>query len=451
MTVQLPVFEEAAVVERLLEAVGRLDYPRDRLEVQVLDDSRDETTALVAAGVAALRAAGVEASLLHRRERVGFKAGALAAGLARARGELLAVFDADFVPPPDFLRRTVPWFQDPRTGAVQAAWGHLNRRASLLTRLQALLLDAHFQVEQTARDRGRELVAFNGTAGVLRRAAIEDAGGWSADTLTEDLDLALRAQLCGWRFRFLPDLVVPAELPSDARALLAQQRRWTRGAAATTRKLLRAVWTSPGVPLRGRLSGTAMLLQHAAWPLLLLLLFLSAAVAGREAPPPEWFSRAQGALFALASGSVAAAWVAGQRARGWRGALEALLLCPALVALGFALCAGNTRAWALGLLRRPAPFERTPKRGEAEARYAARGGGALAAAGLGLVALAAVVAALLRGRPAATPLLMLMALGPLSLAVRLALRSGPSSGIRTASDPARTASGPPLVIAASRD
>lgn len=456
VTVQLPVFEEAAVVPRLLDAVARLDYPRERLEVQVLDDSRDETAGLVAAGVDRLRAEGIEARQLRRATREGYKAGALAAGLVEARGELLALFDADFVPPPDFLRRAVPWFQDPRVGLVQGAWSHLNREASLLTRLQAVLLDAHFQVEQAARERLGEWVAFNGTAGVLRRAAIEDAGGWSADTLTEDLDLALRAQLCGWRFRFLPELATPAELPESAAAVRAQQRRWTRGAAATTRKLLHEVWRAPGPSLRQRLSGSAMLLQHAAWPLLLLLLLGSAAVAALPGEPPRWTSLGQTLLFALASGSVAAAWLAGQRARGARGVLEALLLCPVLFALGFALAAANARAWWDGLWPGAARFERTPKRGDAAARYAPLRAWPLLELGLGLACAGAVWLSLARGRPAAAPFLALMASGLLAWTAAL-LRpapracSRPALPARIASDPARTISVTPLVSAAPGD
>ena len=454
VTVQLPVFEEAAVVGRLLAAVARLDYPRERLEVQVLDDSQDETADLLAAGVADLRRQGIAAHHLRRPTRAGYKAGALAAGLEQARGELVALFDADFLPPPDFLRRAVPWFQDPRVGLVQAAWGHENRAASLLTRLQALLLDAHFQVEQAARDLQGGFVAFNGTAGVLRRAAIEDAGGWSADTLTEDLDLALRAQLCGWRFRFLPDLVVPAELPEDGPALRAQQQRWTRGAAATTRKLLRLIWRAPGLRTGQRLSASALLLQHAAWPLLLLLLLGSAAIAALPAQPPPWFPLAQALLFALASGSVALAWAVGQRARGARGVLEALALAPLLFALGFGLCAANARAWWQGLRGGAAAFARTPKRGDARApRYAVARALPLAELLLGLVCAGACGAALARERPAALPFLLLMAAGLLGWGLTLLrpARSRAPRPSRTASDPVRTISRTPLVSAARAD
>jgi hypothetical protein len=235
VTVQLPLYNEMYVATRLLDAVCRLSYPRDRLEIQVLDDSTDETSELVAAEVARWRERGVDVRHVRRGDRAGFKAGALDAGLACARGELLAVFDADFVPGPDFLEKTVPYFTDPadpqggsRLGMVQARWEHINRGYSLLTRIQAILLDGHFVIEHTARNRSGRFFNFNGTAGIWRRQAIEDAGGWQHDTLTEDLDLSYRAQLAGWRFVYLPEVTVPSELPVDVRGFKSQQHRWAK-------------------------------------------------------------------------------------------------------------------------------------------------------------------------------------------------------------------------------
>jgi cellulose synthase/poly-beta-1,6-N-acetylglucosamine synthase-like glycosyltransferase len=235
VTVQLPVYNERAVVERIVDAASALDWPRDRLEIQVLDDSTDDTRTLAARAVARARARGVHVVHRVRDTRAGFKAGALAAGLAEAKGDLVAVFDADFVPPPDFLRGATPPFGDPEVGMVQACWTHLNRDRSPLTAAQAVLLDAHFRLEHRTRADAGLFFNFNGTAGVWRRSCIADAGGWSSDTLTEDLDLSYRAQRRGWRFVFLEDLEVPAELPAHFEALQAQQHRWAKGSIQTAR------------------------------------------------------------------------------------------------------------------------------------------------------------------------------------------------------------------------
>jgi len=233
VTVQLPIYNEMHIVTRLVETTAALDYPRDRLEIQVLDDSDDGTHKIAAWAVDAARLRGVDIVHITRAERLGFKAGALSEGLSIARGEFVAVFDADFVAPPDFLKRVVPQFHDPSVGCVQARWGHLNRDYSALTQVQALGIDGHFIVEQTARSRAGLFLNFNGTAGVWRRAAIDDAGGWQGDTLTEDLDLSYRAQLKGWRFAYLPDVVVPAEIPAQISAFKRQQARWAQGSIQT--------------------------------------------------------------------------------------------------------------------------------------------------------------------------------------------------------------------------
>ena len=238
VTIQLPVYNEMYVVERLIDAVARIDYPRDRLEIQVLDDSTDETQGIARAKVERLKRHGHDIVYLHRNNRQGFKAGALQEGLKIARGELVAVFDADFVPSPDFLRKSVNYFTDERIGMVQVRWEHLNRDYSHLTQAQAIFLDGHFVIEHTARNRSGRFFNFNGTAGVWRRATIEDAGCWQHDTLTEDLDLSYRAQLKGWQFVYLPEVVSPAEVPVEMNAFKSQQHRWAKGSIQTARKLL---------------------------------------------------------------------------------------------------------------------------------------------------------------------------------------------------------------------
>src|SRR3954468_14222973 len=227
VTMQLPIFNEVYVVERLLKSVSEIDYPKDKLQIQVLDDSTDDTRQLTATCVAELQSRGFNVELIQRTDRTGFKAGALETGLASAEGEFVCILDADFVPGPDLLKRTVHFFTDPKVGMIQTRWGHLNRGYSLLTRVQAMFLDGHLLLEQTARSRSGRFFNFNGTAGLWRRSCIDEAGGWQHDTLTEDLDLSYRAQLAGWKFIFLPDVITPAELPVDMNGFKSQQHRWT--------------------------------------------------------------------------------------------------------------------------------------------------------------------------------------------------------------------------------
>lgn len=287
VTVQLPLYNERYVARRLLEAVGALNYPTDRLEIQVLDDSTDETTEILADTAVRLQEKGVSVRHLRRPERTGFKAGALASGLAEARGEFVAIFDADFVPPPDFLRETIPHFADPKVAVVQARWGHLNREFSLLTVAQSLGIDGHFGVEQSARCWGNLLLNFNGTAGVWRTAAIMDAGGWAHDTLTEDLDLSYRAQLHGWRILYRPDLICPAELPVLITGFKSQQRRWAKGSTQTAIKLLPAVLRAP-LPAWTKYQAFIHLTYYMIHPLMLTGVLLSAPLLGLQnlAPPP---------------------------------------------------------------------------------------------------------------------------------------------------------------------
>jgi cellulose synthase/poly-beta-1,6-N-acetylglucosamine synthase-like glycosyltransferase len=274
VTVQLPLYNERYVARRLLEAIGRFDYPIDRLEIQLLDDSTDETTDILREVSREFRARGLAITHRHREERTGFKAGALAVGLAEAHGEFVAIFDADFVPPPDFLRQTIPHFADARVAVVQTRWGHVNRDFSWLTRAQAFGIDAHFGVEQSARAWGQLFLNFNGTAGVWRKAAIEDAGGWTADTLTEDLDLSYRAQLRGWRIRYLPQLTCPAELPVLMTGFKSQQRRWAKGSIQTALKLLPAVLRAP-LPVRVKYQAVIHLTSYLGHPCLLTVALLS--------------------------------------------------------------------------------------------------------------------------------------------------------------------------------
>ncbi len=360
VTVQLPVYNEVWMAPRLLRAVAAFDYPRDRLEIQVLDDSTDETSARLAAVVAELRAVGCDVVHLRRELRFGYKAGALAAGLAHSHGELVAIFDADFLPEPDFLRRAVPHFADPGVGMVQAAWGHLNRERSLLTAVQALLLDGHFQVEHAARHQSGLFFNFNGTAGLFRRRTIEDAGGWQHDTLTEDLDLSYRAQLRGWRFVFLPDLVVPSQLPADIAAWKGQQNRWTRGSAQTLRKLGWRVLRAR-LPWRIKLESMVHLTNNLCYPLMVALGALLFPAMYLRHQRGDWrFVAIDAGLFAAATLSLVVFYLGSQAALG-RSRWRALALQLPLMALGIGMSWHNARATLTGLFRRGGVFVRTPK------------------------------------------------------------------------------------------
>ena len=360
VTVQLPLYNEMYVAERLIEAVSRLDWPRERLEIQVLDDSTDETAAIAARAVAAARERGVDIHHLHRANRQGFKAGALAAGLERARGELIAVFDADFVPAPDFLRRSVPHFADPAIGMVQGRWDHLNRGYSLLTRVEAILLDGHFLIEHAARNRAGCFFNFNGTAGIWRRQAIEASGGWEHDTLTEDLDLSYRAQLDGWRFLFLPDLLVPSELPVDVNGFKSQQYRWAKGSVQTGRKLLGRVLRAPLSP-RVKFEALVHLTNNACYPLMVLLsLLVFPAMLLREGSPATLLLLIDLPLFLAATLSVLTFYLVSQIAAGpgWGRQVRYL---PALLGVGIGLSVNNARAVLSGLFQDGGTFHRTPK------------------------------------------------------------------------------------------
>jgi cellulose synthase/poly-beta-1,6-N-acetylglucosamine synthase-like glycosyltransferase len=354
VTVQLPIFNELHMVERLLAAAAALDYPRDRLQIQLLDDSTDETRTLAALTISRLKAAGVDAVHLARQERAGFKAGALAAGLQQATGELIAILDADFVPPSDFLRRVVPSFADPRVGCVQTRWGHMNRDYSVLTQTQALGMDGHFVVEQAARSHSGLFINFNGTAGVWRRTCIDDAGGWTADTLTEDLDLSYRAQLRGWRIAYLPDVIVPAELPAQVSAFKRQQARWAQGSIETALKLAGRLLRSEH-PWRIKLEGVIHLTGYMVHPLMLCLVLLTLPMSRSHSWVLHWVPLLMTAavgpplLYAVAASADATA----PHAR--------LRYLPVLVLLGTGIALSNTLAVLRALLGRRQVFQRTPK------------------------------------------------------------------------------------------
>ena len=361
VTVQLPLYNERYVAQRVILAAAALDYPRDRLEIQVLDDSTDDTTDRVARVVSQLRARGVDIKHLRRESRTGFKAGALANGLSMANGELIAIFDADFIPQPDFLKRIVGEFVDPAVGMVQARWSHINERHSLLTRAQALQLDAHFTVEHGVRAATGLFFNFNGTAGVWRLRAIEDAGGWRADTLTEDLDLSYRAQLRGWRFVYRDDVAAPAELPVEMAAYRQQQQRWAQGGAEAARLLLPRILRA-NLPRRVKWEAVWHLTSHFAYPLLTLVTIAGLAVgllANTQAV--RWVLAADGVLLTFAMGSLTYFYGVTAQARGgesWRGRL---FLVPAIMIIGAGIALEQTVAVARGLAGRRTPFRRTPK------------------------------------------------------------------------------------------
>jgi cellulose synthase/poly-beta-1,6-N-acetylglucosamine synthase-like glycosyltransferase len=362
ITVQLPVFNEMYVVERLLKSVAALDYPRELLQVQLLDDSTDETTKLAANQVAELKAAGLDIELIHRDDRTGFKAGALENGLKTCKGEFVLILDADFVPTTDMLQRTIHYFTDPKIGMIQTRWGHLNRTYSLLTRIQAMFLDGHLLLEQTARSRAGRFFNFNGTAGLWRRSCIADAGGWQHDTLTEDLDLSYRAQLKGWRFVFLADLVTPAELPVDMNGFKSQQHRWTKGSIQTCIKLLPQVWRAK-LPLVVKLEATAHLTSNYAYLLLFFLcLLMHPSTSG--AVPNLWRTiLIDIPIFLSASMPAAVFYLCCQRELYPRSWWKEVFYLPALLALGIGLAVNNARAVIEAMLGVQSEFTRTAKYG----------------------------------------------------------------------------------------
>jgi cellulose synthase/poly-beta-1,6-N-acetylglucosamine synthase-like glycosyltransferase len=367
VTVQLPLYNEMYVAERLLEAVVSLDYPQDKLEVQVLDDSTDETTDIVARKAARLRERGFDVQHIHRSNRLGYKAGALENGLQQATGEFIAIFDADFVPQHDLLQKTIHYFTNPKIGMIQTRWGHLNEQYSLLTKIQSMLLDGHFLIEQTARARSGRFFNFNGTAGVWRRTCIQSSGGWQHDTLAEDLDLSYRAQIKGWEFLFLPEIVTPAELPVDMNAFKSQQHRWAKGSIQTSKKVLPMLWRSK-LPFKVKFEGTAHLTSNYGYLLLLVLCLCfhsSAAVGTYRATGGNPWTRmllVDVPLFIAGSVSISAFYFCAQRelhAQWWKR----LLFLPVLMAVGVGLSVNNARAVLEAMFNHRSEFIRTPKYG----------------------------------------------------------------------------------------
>ena len=360
VTVQIPAYNEMYVIERVIDAVCAFDYPTDKLDVQVLDDSTDETQKIARNAVERWRDQGIDIEYIHRTDRRGFKAGALENGLKTAKGEFIAIFDVDFVPTQDFLQRSVHYFTDPKVGMVQGRWEHLNREYSFLTRTQAIFLDGHFILESFTRFLSGRFFNFNGTAGILRRKTIEHAGGWEHDTLTEDLDLSYRAQMKGWKFIFVPDLTVPAELPVEIQSFKAQQCRWAKGAMQTCKKVLIKI-------LRGNFdTGEKMetwyhLTGNITYPLMVLLsLMLFPALIVRY--NQGWFQLVtiDLPLFILSFSSVSTFYVTSQKAlhKDWR---KRILYLPGLMAVGIGMTIPGSKAVLEGALGMKSAFVRTPK------------------------------------------------------------------------------------------
>ncbi|HTM44790.1 MAG TPA: glycosyltransferase [Polyangiaceae bacterium] len=410
VTIQLPLYNEATVVERLLEAVSHMVYPRDRFEVQVLDDSSDETRYLASAKVAKLCEAGIDAKYVRRPTREGYKAGALDYGLQTATGELVAIFDADFVPQPNFLRAVVGHFANPRVGMVQTRWAHLNRDHSLLTSVQALMLDGHHWVENRARFGSGCMFNFSGTGGIWRRRAIAEAGGWQHDTLTEDLDLSYRAQLAGWRFVYRPDVVTPAELPEEMSAFRAQQYRWAKGTVQTARKLMGRVMSSD-LTLKQRIEAFFHFTPHFAYPLMLALsVLLLPALVLMPAVDVKSMLLVDLPLCLGATGSLATFYISAELSQG-RSSWEAIKRLPALIALGAGLSPFLSRAVFDGLSAMSGEFVRTPKKGLVAGRYRQHAQIPWVEVGLGLLSCVSVAVSIETGHWFATPFALLFAIG----------------------------------------
>jgi len=372
ITIQLPMYNEQMVAERVIDAACIVDYPRDRLDIQVLDDSTDESAEIARKSVEKWQARGIDISYIHRNDRTGYKAGALAAATPQAKGEYIAIFDADFVPPVDMLRNVVNHFSDPKIGMVQVRWEHLNRDASLLTKGQAIFLDGHFVIEHTARNRSGRFMHFNGTAGVWRRETIASAGGWEHDTLTEDLDLSYRAQMKGWNFVYLPHFYAPAELPPEILAFKAQAHRWTKGSFQTALKLLPGILRSKKLPFRIKSEAFFHLTNTIVYPLMVLLTmimypaFICSQGPLKDHPMSGWLFAVT--LFILATCSAGTFFCFAQRvlfgaSAGWR----TIMYLPYLMALGVGLSINNSKAVLEAIFTKgnskSNEFVRTPKYG----------------------------------------------------------------------------------------
>ena len=362
VSVQLPMFNEALVAERVIDACAHFHYPQDRLQLQILDDSTDETVEIVEQRAAFWTSQGLEVEVIHRENREGYKAGALKNGLTRARGEFVAIFDADFVPSPDFLLRILPHFNRPNIGMVQGRWGHLNAKDSFLTRIQEFGLDAHFALEQFVRNRAGYFMNFNGTAGIWRKACIEDAGGWESDTLAEDLDLSYRAQLKGWHFKYVEDIESPAELPADIEALRSQQFRWTKGAAEVALKLLPALWKSDE-SREIKIEGSFQLTAHFVFPFVLLVSIIHAPLLllehiGRDGPGELYFALLGLGLFGFVGFFLAQLFAQRALYPDWP---KRVGFFPVFMAGTMGMALSNTRALFQAIRGEKTAFVRTPK------------------------------------------------------------------------------------------
>jgi cellulose synthase/poly-beta-1,6-N-acetylglucosamine synthase-like glycosyltransferase len=360
VTIQLPIFNERYVIERLVDYVCEIRYPKDLLEIQVLDDSTDDTTEFARRAVSRAKSLGMDIKYIHRTDRTGFKAGALEAGMKVATGEFIAVFDADFTPTPDFLEKTVPYFADEEIGMVQARWDHINRNFSLLTQAQSILLDGHFVIEHTARNRSGRFFNFNGTAGIWRKSCVEDAGGWEHDTLTEDLDLSYRAQLKGWRFTFLNDLLAPAEVPIEMNAFKTQQHRWAKGSIQVGLKMLPTILRSDQ-PSKVKMEAFIHLTNNLAYVLMLILsLMMPFALRIRVDHGMYETLLLDLPFFVGATISVCTFYILSQREAGGNW-VQRILCIPFVLALGIGLAVNNAVATFEALFGHESPFVRTPK------------------------------------------------------------------------------------------
>jgi cellulose synthase/poly-beta-1,6-N-acetylglucosamine synthase-like glycosyltransferase len=361
VTVQLPIFNEQFVVDRLLDAICAIEYPREKLDIQVLDDSTDETQQVASALVERYATLGHNIAYIHRTNRHGYKAGALDNGLNIAKGKFIAIFDADFVPPPDWLMRVIHHFAEPGIGMVQTRWTHLNRDYSMLTQVEAILLDGHFVLEHGARSRSGDFFNFNGTAGMWRREAISDAGGWQHDTLTEDTDLSYRSQMAGWKFKYLPDIECPAELPIEMTAFKTQQARWAKGLIQTGIKVLPMLFKA-NVPRRIKVEAIYHLTANLSYPLMIIMsaLLIPAMVCRFY---QGWFQMLliDFPLFAASSFSISVFYLVSQRELFPKTWMKTYLYLPFLMALGIGLTVTNTRAVVEALLGVKSAFARTPK------------------------------------------------------------------------------------------
>src|SRR5579872_4640314 len=361
VTVQLPIYNERYVVERLIEETTKLDYPRELLQIQVLDDSTDETHQFTERLVAEYAASGVPIVYNHRSNRHGYKAGALQEGLKTATGELVAIFDADFVPPRDFLMRTVHYFADPKIGVVQTRWSYLNRHYNLLTEVEAMLLDGHFVLEHVARSGGGMFFNFNGTAGILRVSMIEDAGGWQHDTLTEDSDLSYRAQLKGWKFIYVPTIECPSELPVDTYGFQVQQSRWAKGLTQTAIKLLPSIWRAK-IPLRHKIEAFLHLTPNISYPLMIIITLLMWPVTIVRFYM-GWMQMVtlDLPLIIATFWSLSTFYIVAQRELDRRNWKRSIMVLPFLMAAGVALTVCNAKAVMEAIFGIKSSFARTPK------------------------------------------------------------------------------------------